>query len=163
WVSLPSGKAVGALLLPAHVFEANTFTVQGVGIQFKGQQAAVVNNTLQCPVTAAALTCQLGVFDNNQITGASTKANQSGLINLFPLRVSEQRVVCRINGNRLMSGMVHGILISGRLQELIVQDNVIENMALNGISAARVVSLQSVRISGNDIRNCNPGDKTASS
>jgi hypothetical protein len=68
----------------------------------------------------------------------------------------------RVADNRLQNGPGQGILIAGSLTDLTIQDNVIQGMKQSGITtSSNAVSLQTVRISGNDISNCQGGGANA--
>jgi hypothetical protein len=68
----------------------------------------------------------------------------------------------RVASNRLQNGPGQGILIAGPLTDLTIQDNVIQGMMQSGITTSSgAVSLQTVRIEGNDISNCQGGGPKA--
>jgi Family of unknown function (DUF6519)/Carboxypeptidase regulatory-like domain/Right handed beta helix region len=156
WVSMPRGEALGNLLPPIHVVERNTLTVQGVGVRFRCPTGSFAGNTIQTPQPAFELACQSGMVQDNVITGTATKPNALGLIMLTVAGGGGSSFL--VKGNRLRNGSGHGILIASNLVDLTIEDNVIQGMALNGITTSSgAIFLQTVRISGNDILNCQGG------
>jgi Family of unknown function (DUF6519)/Carboxypeptidase regulatory-like domain/Right handed beta helix region len=162
WKTLPVGKILGILFQPIHVVERNTMNVLGIGVLCNCGDGIFRSNTIRCPERGFDLTCQFGRAQENSVEGTATQSNNWGLITVRPLLYAEQRAFA-ISGNRLQNGQGHGILIDGKLNDLVVENNLIRGMAFNGISTSTsAIYLQTVRISANDIANCQGGDPNLS-
>ncbi len=158
WDTPVRSRTLSNLLPPLHVVESNTFNVQGAGVRCICVEGVFRGNTVQCPEAGIEVRCQSGVVEGNTIAGTATQSSTLGLITIGPLAAFTENTSFRVAGNRVENGQGHGILISGTLSDLRIEDNVIRSMALNGITTASgAVLLQTVRISGNDVSNCQGG------
>jgi hypothetical protein len=160
WSSTLRSESIERLLPPLHVVERNAITVQGAGVQFQCGQGVFRGNTIRCPAIGFGVACQLGTIQDNTITGTSAQPGSQGLITISPWLQMDSSF--RVADNRLQNGPGQGILIAGSLTDLTIQDNVIQGMKQSGITtSSNAVSLQTVRISGNDISNCQGGGANA--
>ncbi len=157
WNTPVQSSAVARFLLPIHLIERNTFSGGGIAISCSCLDGVVLGNTIRCPDLAISLACQTSLVQSNTITGTATASSTRGLIEVGPLPGSSENTSCRVAGNRLENGPGHGILITGEIVDLRIEDNVIQSMAQNGITADVSILLQTVRVSGNDISKCRAG------
>jgi Family of unknown function (DUF6519)/Carboxypeptidase regulatory-like domain/Right handed beta helix region len=155
WQTLPAGNVLGNLLQPIHVVERNTMNVSGIGVICQCVDGSFRGNTIRCPATGLDLTCEFTRVLENSVDATTGVFNVGGLITVRSLNVTEELGFVRISGNRLQGGQVHGILIAGNLNDLVVENNLIRGMGLNGITAADdSIFVRSGRISGNQITGC---------
>jgi hypothetical protein len=161
WLSFPLNGILDKLLHPIHVVERNTMNVTGTGVLFRCVDGVFRNNTIRCPQVGFALTCSSGRVEDNSVDGIATQPSDQGLITLSRLSLVEKESSYRITGNRLTNGQGHGILIEGSLSDLVVEENVIRQMAQNGITATSTASLQTARICRNEVMNCRGQKGTA--
>lgn len=158
WNTTVSSKSVSALLPPSHLIEGNTLNVTGRAVICRCVEAAIRGNTIQCPSVGILAGCQTGVVQGNTITATATASNTAGLIEIESYPDFENSSF-RVAGNRLENGQGHGIVL-GQVADVRIEDNVIQGMAQNGITASEATLLQTVRISGNDVSNCQGGGGT---
>jgi hypothetical protein len=154
WIALPAGSVIGRLLEPVHVVERNTMNVTGTGVLCECVDGVFHANTIRCGGTAFNLACEFTRVLENSVDATDETVNVGGLITVRSLNTEGLGSV-RIYGNRLQGGQVHGILIAGNLDDLVIENNLIEGMGMNGITAAdNSIQIRTGRISGNHISGC---------
>jgi len=161
WRSFPLNGILGRLLQPIHVVERNAMNVTGTGVFALCGDGVFRNNTIRCPQVGFALACSTGRVEDNSVEATATASSDQGLITLSQLTNVEKESSYRVTGNRLTDGPGHGILIQGNLSDLVVEENVIQRMAQNGITATSTAFLQTARICRNEVTNCRGQQGTA--
>ena len=161
WTAFPL-RAFAKLLQPIHVVERNTMNVGGVGVICRCEDGVFRSNTIRCQQVGFDLTCLSGRVQDNSVEGTAAESNDTGLITLSPLSEGDQESSFRVTGNRLQNGPSHGILVTGSVDHLVVEDNFISHMAQNGVTTATGgVVLKTARICGNEIVRCLGADRKA--
>lgn len=154
WLSMPLDGILATLLQPIHLVERNTMNITGIGIEFRCVDGTFVGNTIRCPEMGLTLQCTFGRVQDNSVGGTATEANDVGLITISQFRQLDQASSYRITGNRLSNGQGHGILITGSISDLSLEDNVITNMMQNGITTTNGAYITTARVCRNEITSC---------
>jgi hypothetical protein len=157
WTALATG--LGQALTPAHTMERNTLKISGVGIDCQCVEGVFRGNTIESSKPGLNLACQSGVAQNNIVVGQAGQGAPAatGQIQIAAMPFFEKSSSFQVIGNRLHGGGGHGVFVATSMDDIRIQDNVIKSMTGCGITTDLSASLNTVRISGNDISKCNAG------
>ena len=139
---------------PRHLVQSNAFTIQAAGIGVSVPLTSILDNQIECPVAAIGLNAPSCEVRSNTIIGTGNDPlPASGLI-VLSSRGSNQVIA----SNRLERSPGNGILYVQSTSQLRIEDNLIQQMSMNAISAgAPGVSVDGLLIARNIIRNCRMG------
>lgn len=161
WLAYPLNGILDKLLQSIHVVERNTMNVTGRGVFFRCGDGVFRNNTIRCPQAGFTLACTTGRVEDNSVEATATASSDVGLITLSQFTLADKESSYRVTGNRLTNGPGHGILIDGTISDLLVEENVIQQMAQNGITASSTAFVQTARVCRNEVMNCRGQQGTA--
>jgi hypothetical protein len=157
WSSL--AVALGSGVIPVHTMERNTLKISGVGIQCQCVEGVFSNNKIESAKPGLDLACRSGVAQNNLVVGQAGQGAPAatGQIQIAAASSFDGSGSFQVVGNRLDGGAGHGVFVATSMDDVRIQDNVIRSMTGCGITTDLSAILNTARVSGNDISQCNAG------
>ncbi len=137
-----------------HLIQSNAFAVTGAAVSTACPFTQIRGNSISCPSLGVDVFAEACDVQDNLITGTAIRPLEStGLIS-----VEREANDVRIRNNRLWAGQGSGILLVSDATGLLIEENEIQGMHQNGITAAGNLSLLSdISISRNKIQGCQGG------
>ncbi len=137
-----------------HLVQSNSFAVTGAGVSTACPFTQIRGNSLSCSSLGVDVFAEACDVQDNLMTGTAAQPLESTGLIAIEREANDVRVV----NNRLLAGPGSGILLVTAIRGLVIEENEIQGMHQNGITAADSVTLLSdVSISRNKIQGCQGG------
>jgi hypothetical protein len=168
-------KLLAAIVGSIHVRQ-NLILAENSGVRIEGTTVSwlanyVDENEIVCVRDSVGVSANRTSVTNNRVRGtfvlddASEKltpgrATDSGIA-IYTERQQDALQSCLVTGNRISNCLGAGILIAGRMDELVIKMNFIDHTALGGIVMTGAGRASKVTIDNNEIRDVALGDDPA--